>query len=61
MVRIKDTVARFSATELVLEDGTRLVLYADTVIDGTLEAGVEVEVEVLKSDDTLTARKIKVK
>ena len=61
MVGIKDTVASFSATEMVVEDGIRFVLNADTEIDGTLEAGVEVEVEALKSDDTLTARKINVK
>lgn len=60
--RHEGTVASFSATELVLEDGTTFVVNAGTDIDGTLTVGAEVEVEAIAAGGSrLIAREIKVK
>ena len=60
--RHEGAVASFSATELVLEDGTTFVVNAGTDIDGTLTVGAEVEVEAIAAGGgRLIAREIKVK
>ena len=60
--RHEGIVASFSATELVLEDGTTFVVNAGTDIDGTLTVGAEVEVEAIAAGGVrLIAREIKVK
>jgi len=60
--RHEGTVASFSATELILEDGTTFVVNAGTDIDGTLSVGAEVEVEAIAAGvGRLIAREIKVK
>ena len=59
-LKFEGLVASFTSTELVLEEGTTLVINQDTEIDDTLSIGVEVRVEAIVSGDPLIATKIDV-
>ena len=60
-LKFEGPVASFTSTELVLEDGTSLVVNQDTEINGTLSIGVEVRVEVTVSGSALIATRIDVR
>jgi len=60
-VKYEGTIASFTDTTLVLDDGTTLTINDDTRIRGTLVIGAEVEVKGVEIDENLIALKIEVK
>lgn len=60
-VKYEGTIASFTDTTLVLDDGTTLTINDDTRIKGTLALGAEVEVKGVEIDENLIALKIEVK
>ena len=60
MLKFEGTIASFSATELVLEDGTTFVMDGETEINGVLAVGAEVEVDAQPMGGFFLAIKIEV-
>ena len=57
---LKGTVATFTSSTLELADGTRLIIDEFTDIDGDLAVDIDVKVDAVPEDGSLTALEIKV-
>ena len=61
-LEFEGTIASLSETQIVLDDGTIILIDDDTEVEGTLEVGTEVEVDAnISEEGTLVGVKIEVK